>query len=468
MADPMDGINELLARHRGQRVPDNATVEIYKDELRARDQTVEDMRTKILQLQDLIDELKDQIAELKSKKKRSKGAASSPAVLEHATIIESRARLYLKMFGLWISTAALNTPITFDPRCDLFRESRFTNEDDELQAEAEQVHMVYHLLPSAADGTNAQRDAITALIGRSPGFTDLFSATMNSHRYTFTNSMGKAMALRPPPGIGQAAWTNRATMASDPVAQRLRGDVQNNWPPVLFREDRINQINGLYMDEWLPKLARFCLFGPTSVDSNVPGNAGALEWRWCWITPQLIASTGVLNTSNSYIKLIKVIFWLSGDAQLLPMGCEPVKRAYQDMWKAHCKMLIKEWNHQLLPARRLWQSIVFHGVRGAEAYSSSQNAQTSSGSEPDPDFGSNNEFLENYERCMSLNESNMRNTSRPPSPASLHMPIFNLFVFVLTTGFSYTLSFPFVLSLPHIIGFTLLGSTGGQPECTFT
>lgn len=95
---------------------------------------------------------------------------ASPVVKDNKALIESCARLYIEIFGLWITTGALNTLITFDPNCDLHRLSCFIDQREELQVEAEQIHKVFHLLPTDRLGNNEQRDAIMAFIRRSPAF----------------------------------------------------------------------------------------------------------------------------------------------------------------------------------------------------------------------------------------------------------------------------------------------------------
>lgn len=67
--------------------------------------------------------------------------------------------------------------------------------------------------------------------------------------------MGAAMSIYPLPGIAPEAWTKRDTMVNDPTAQQLRGGPNNHFPPVLFDPDRVNQVEGLYMNNLLAKVS---------------------------------------------------------------------------------------------------------------------------------------------------------------------------------------------------------------------
>ncbi|EKM49668.1 uncharacterized protein PHACADRAFT_33236 [Phanerochaete carnosa HHB-10118-sp] len=292
MSDLTDGLQELLERHRNTCISENAMA------LCSRDEDAELMRVKLGELLNYIEDLKDEILQLKSKKKSSKAArsdASAPVVMLNQRIIEVHARMYTEMYSLWIMTTALSTPIqNFDPSCNLFRPSRFAEEA--LQAETEQIHLLFHRMPADANGSNEKRNSIMALIGQSPAFEELFTTTANSHCYSWNNKIGKAMLSMPIEGICKEAWTDQNKMANDPIAQWLRGDINNDFSPVLFHSDRISEVDGLFNSDALAKWARFSTFGQTSISRSSAGNAGALKWGWNWITPQYIASIAVLTT----------------------------------------------------------------------------------------------------------------------------------------------------------------------------
>ena len=108
----------------------------------------------------------------------------------------------------------------------------------------------------------------------------------------------------------------------------------------------------------------------------------------------------------------QIIYRLSGDVELTATA-EEGKRGYQQTWRAIFKYLVTEWDSSLIPARQLWQSIVFQGIAGADQHvpGVTQNEEASS------DFGDNTEFMNNYR--MQLAQGSGETGDGAPASAAL-------------------------------------------------
>lgn len=143
------------------------------------------------------------------------------------------------------------------------------------------------------------------------------------------------------------------------------------------------------------------------------------------------------------------------------MGSQPVPREYAAMWKANLKVIITEWDRLLISARRLWQSTIFRGVPGAEAHVPSDGTQVLSAPVPNPDFGVNDEFIRNYQRVLSLADTN---TETFPNSPSLSMLIIKIILYHTdqSYGYRYSSGIPAVLGFPQLFSYILV-EAGDQP-----
>lgn len=143
------------------------------------------------------------------------------------------------------------------------------------------------------------------------------------------------------------------------------------------------------------------------------------------------------------------------------MSSQPMLHKYAAMWKVNLKVIITEWNCLLLPAHRLWQLIVFRGVPDAKAHVPSDDTQAPSASVPDPNFGVNNKFIQNYQRSLLLTDGN---TETFPTSPSLSMPIVMSFLYHTDQSYNhrYSSSIPAVISFPQLLSY-IIPNASDQP-----